>query len=176
MSSLLLLGWNSFRNQSRIQKVEQQLASFFDETSIHIYQHRIAGEGDMDVEKEINVISEKIKDQKDVVIFAKSLWTVVSMKLMIDIWIVPKMCIFVWLPLWYIKNMWFPLKTYLSKLPCPILFIQNKEDPAGSYLEVVCEVSQISSDFTFQELPGNDHDYSNIEAIWKTISDSIKNI
>ncbi len=38
----------------------------------------------MDVEKEVGLVSKKIKDQKNVVIFAKSLWTVVFMKVMID--------------------------------------------------------------------------------------------
>ncbi len=167
---LLLLGWNNIHNQSRIKEVEQQLKSFFDETYIHIYQHRIAGEGDMDVEKEVDIVSVKIKDQKDLVIFAKSLGTVLSMKLMIDKWIVPQVCIFVWLPLWYIRNMWFPLKTYLSKISCPVLFIQNKEDPAGSYTEVVREIGQISNNFSFVELPGSDHNYSDVEKFSEVIS------
>ncbi len=72
--------------------------------------------------------------------------------------------------------MWFPLKSYLSKIPCPVLFIQNKEDPIGSYLEVVHEVGQISDDFSFVELPGNDHDYSDVLTLWKIMSDFIKSI
>jgi predicted alpha/beta-hydrolase family hydrolase len=124
----------------------------------------------MDIEKEMNLVYSKIKDQKNLIIFAKSLGTVLAMKLMIDQWFLPKKCIFVWLPLWYIRNMWFPLKTYLSKIPCPVLFIQNKDDPAGSYLEVVREVGQISNDFSFVELPGNDHDYSDVEKLSEVIS------
>lgn len=150
--------------------MEEQLASLFDETTIHEYQHWLSWEGSMDIEKEINLVYSKIKDQKDLVIFAKSLGTVLAMKLMIDQWFLPKKCIFVWLPLWYIKNMWFSLKTYLSKISCPVLFIQNKEDPAGSYLEVVGEVSQISNDFSFVELPGNDHDYSDVEKLSEIVS------
>lgn len=169
MSSLFLLGWNSIHNQSWIKKVEQQLKSFFDETTVHKYQHWLSWEGDMDIEKEMNLVYSKIKDQKDLVIFAKSLWTIISMKIMIDKWFIPKKCIFVWLPLWYIKNMWFPLKSYLSKITCPILFIQNKEDPAGGYLEVVREVGQISNNFSFVELPGNDHNYDEIEKLLNMI-------
>lgn len=154
--------------------MEQQLATLFDETIVHEYLHWLSWEESMNVEKEVNLVSAKIKNHKNVVIFAKSLWTVVSMKLMVDKWIIPKMCIFVWLPLGYIRNMWFPLKTYLSNLPCPLLFIQNKEDPVGSFLEVVREVKQISDDFSFVELPGNDHDYSDVENINQVIAGFVK--
>jgi len=128
----------------------------------------------MNIEKELKLVHQKTKDNTDIVIFAKSLGTVLTMKLIVDQWYMPKKCIFVGIPLWYIYTQWFPIKEYVSKITCPIMIIQHTKDPAGSYQEIVKEINKMSNNFSLQEIPGNDHTYEEVEKLTEKIERFIK--
>jgi len=164
MRNLVLLWWNSIRNQQWIKNVEEQLRPFFDTTYIDEYQHRKIGTWDMDMQKEIALLSSYIKNRQETVIFAKSAWTILTIKTMTKIWKNPQKCIFVWLPLVNVKKNWFSINSYIQKISCPILFIQNKNDPMGSFQEIINEV-EWRPDFSFRELPGDDHQYDDVKAL-----------
>jgi hypothetical protein len=75
-----------------------------------------------------------------------------------------KRCIFAWFPMWFVANNDFPIQEYLKQVSCPILFVQQSEDPAGYYQSIVNLFSPISPKFTFKKLSGSDHAYKDIEA------------
>lgn len=169
MSKLLLLWWNNAHNHLWIQEVDNVLFPFFDETYIHVYEHWLQWSWNMDLDKEMQHILSHI--DWDTVIFAKSLWTILAIKTIVASWIVPRACIFVWLPLWYVHNQWFPLKKYLPLLACSVLCIQHTQDPVWSYEQLVDEINGIAWSLTCCDLPGNDHDYKEVDELKKIISD-----
>jgi hypothetical protein len=169
------LAWNSPKNKPRIQKVQTELKEFFDQSYLHDYQHWQLWYPNMDFEEEIDVLYNQIKNDKDIVIFAKSLWTILALMLLAEKWIHPSKCIFVWFPMWYVDSNEFPLHYYIWKDICPILFIQKTKDPACNFQELKKIFSEFSPKFQFQEVAGLDHDYENIQELKTLIKKFILN-
>jgi len=162
---LVLLPGNHLKNRDWIYQIEESLKDSFDETYIQCYQHRNSEHQNMDLEYEMEILYEEIKYDKNITIFAKSLWDILAIMAMTEEWINPSKCIFLWFPMWFVKNNEFPLEDYLSQIQCPVLFIQKAYDPACDYQELVDLISAISDKFHFHEIPGNDHEYDDIKEI-----------
>ena len=162
---LVLLAGNHLKNKVWIQQVEENLKDSFDETYIQYYQHRDLDNQNMNLENEMEILYEQIRYDKDVVIFAKSLWDILTIMAISEKWIHPSKCIFLWFPMWFVQRNDFPLEDYLSQIQCPVLFIQKSYDPACDYQELVDCISSVSDKFHFHEIDGDNHEYDDIKEI-----------
>lgn len=83
-----------------------------------------------------------------------------------------KQSIFVGFPLRFIESHQFPIEQYLKELTSPVLWIQHTDDPAGWYATIAKNLWSISPAFTCKELPGNTHDYPEIQTLKQIILDN----
>lgn len=172
MTQLILLAWNNKQsNQDWIERVEEKLSAFFDETSIQYYSHWQQDKPNIDLDYESKVFIEKINKTDDYVIFAKSAWTILAMKNIYENWLKPKACIFVGIPMWMIFHNEFPYEKRLKNNTIPMLFIQKTNDPVCSYQELLDLFSWLSDAFTFQEIPWNTHHYEDVDLLKKLVGE-----
>ena len=173
MATLVLLWGNSIKNKSRIQEVNKELLPFYDTTHIHFYRHRDIWEENMDIEYECDKLCKYVKSlQWSVILFCKSLWCLLWLKAMVEKEIFIKQSIFVWFPLGYTQLHWFPIESYLKELTSPVLRIQHTNDPAWWYTTIAEKLWSISPAFTCKEIPGNEHDYPEINILKQIILDN----
>ena len=175
MTKLILLAWNNKQsNQDWIKEIEDKLSELFDETHIQYYTHWQQDKPNIDLEHESKVFIEKINKFDDYVIFAKSAWTIVAMKNIFENWLKPKACIFVGVPMWMIFHNEFPYEKWLKNTKCPILFIQQTNDPACLYSELVNLLSWLSNKFKFQEVEWDNHHYEDVDLLKKLVGEFLK--
>jgi len=173
MATLVLLWGNNIHNKSRIQEVNKELLPFYDTTHIHTYRHRNLWTWTMDMEYECEQLYTYLKDLKwSIILFCKSLWSLLALKTIVEKDIFIKQCIFVGFPLWYSQLHSFPLEKYLKELTCPVLWIQKTNDPAWGYATITKQLWSLSPAFTCKEIPGDDHDYPEITLLKQIILDN----
>lgn len=173
MTTLVLLWGNSIHNKSRIQEINKELLPFYDITHIHYYQHWDNTWWNMNIEDESKQLGEYLKTLSgSIILFCKSLWCILGLKTIIEQDICIKQCIFIWFPLGWTQLHIFPIKDYLKKLTCPVLWIQKTNDPAWWYYTIKKEIWLLSPAFTCKEIPGDDHEYKEIHIIKQIILDT----
>lgn len=173
MTTLVLVWGNSIKNQPRIEEVNSELLPFYDTTHIHYYQHWGDMWWNMDVEYESEQLHEYLKILSgDIILFCKSLWCLLGLKVMVEQDICIKQYIFVWFPLTWTHLHTFPIEHYLKKLTCPVLWIQKTNDPAWWYDTIKKEIWSFSPAFICKEMPGDDHDYKEINLLKQIILDA----
>ena len=124
----------------------------------------------MDIEYECEQLYEYLKGITwSIIIFCKSLWCLLALKLMVEKEIFIKQSIFVWFPLWYTELHTFPIEKYIKELTSPILWIQHTNDPAWWYTTIADKLWSISPAFTCKDIPGETHDYTEINILQKII-------
>lgn len=167
--NILLLGGLNAHNQPWIRQVEQALKPLFDQCVVHEYAHWQTG-NDINLESELAGASAKAQELGDYVIFAKSIGTVISAMGISRQMLKPKACIFVGVPLGLINKDAMPFTDWLSSAGCPLTFVQNSGDPAGSYDQVKTYLQGGSlAKYNLIELPGDTHDYSNLDELKKIV-------
>ena len=88
---------------------------------------------------------------------------------MIESDVLIQQCIFVWFPINWTQLHTFPIEQYLKKLTCPTMWIQKTDDPAGKYTTIADKLWSISPAFTCKEIPGEDHEYNEVEILKQII-------
>jgi len=172
---LIFLGGNGIDNKTWIEQVESSLKPFFESTKVIYYDHWQTGEWMIDLDREKEKLSKLVKDKKDYVIFAKSAGSLVAVKAMSENLISPQKCIFVGVPLKWARKNNFEIDNWYQKIPTPTMIIQHTNDPFATTEELKNFFSEKSFiPESFRELPGDTHDYDELDTIRNLVSDFVK--
>ena len=173
MTTLVLLWGNSIHNKSWIQEVNKELLPFYDTTHIQYYRHWDQESWNMDIDYECEQLASYLKTLSgDIILFCKSLWCILGIKTITEKNIYIKQCIFVWFPLGWTQYHTFSIEKYLEKIICPVLWIQHTNDPAWWYKTIMEKLWTLSPIFTGKEIPGDDHNYQEINILKQIILDN----
>lgn len=166
--NLLLLPGNSQGNKSWIKDLENEFSSHFEETNVIEYKSW----DNNDFGQVIDFPTELIRIQKTVsnwdnyCVFAKSVGTALCMKAIQDHIIHPKKCVFVGLPLTWLKENKIPIDAFAQSYILPTLFIQQKDDPFANSEVVGAFIKKLNlSQTEYLIVDGNDHRYSDIQLV-----------
>lgn len=160
---LVLLGGNSKLNKEWIEEVENTLKDLFDSTHIHYYKHWEEDNGSIDMDYELGKLSEYLKDQKNYVIFAKSVGSILTVKGVHEKKLNPTSNILVGLAHSWAKSQNYEIDSWLKISTVPTLFIQKTGDPAIPFQELTELVGEEKMmNVTLQEMDGDDHHYANV--------------
>jgi hypothetical protein len=171
MTTLVLIWGNNRHNKSRIQEVNKELLPVYNSSHIHYYRHRNENIWwNIDIEYESEQLHTYLKTiSGDILLFCKSVWCIVTIKAIVEKDIHIKKCIFVWFPLWFRQFHKIPLTEYIPQLTCPILWIQKTNDPAWWFTTIKEKIWSISPTSIYKEIPGDDHDYQEINLLKEII-------
>jgi hypothetical protein len=173
--NLLLFGGNSIRNKDWIYSVEEQLKPYFEDTKVHHYRHWESGEESININSELDRLSKEFNHEKDYVIFAKSIGTVLAAKGISSKILHPTKCVFLGLPMVLINKNLATINEDYESLKMPILFVQNVDDPLGSGAEVSKYLAELKlSNYRLKELKGSTHDYTDFNIIKSLVKEFVK--
>lgn len=162
--NLLLLSGNSKRGKAWLEQVDSALAPQFDKTHRHDYLHWKNNEPEIDLDKEITLLTDAVKDLQPYMVFAKSAGSVLACKAIFMGTLQPESCLFVGFPMRMIENNNSPVDKWLKATNFPITILQHDSDPLGSYQEVERYFTHTNRhNVTIHMLPGATHDYLEFE-------------
>ena len=169
---IVLLAGNSVKNKIWIEAVEKTVQSLFDQTQILYYEHWKLEQKDalIDIKKETEKLVKLINKNQRVYIFAKSVGCLVALTAIRDQKIMPKGCCFVGLPVNWSRANNIPIVHLLEKYSVPTIFLQKTQDPAigCKELKVLLKEQEVKNDSVI-EVPGNNHEYDDMQQIYKAI-------
>lgn len=170
---LLLLGGYSPHNKPWIHEVGRVLAPLVDRSIVHNYAHWDSG-GKMDMEAELSAISAEAHELQDYVVFVKSIGIVLTVEAINRGLLAPKACVFAGLPIGAVVERGEAFDMQLADLNCPVTFVQNTNDPVSSFEDVRTYVQRVHpANYTLVELPGNTHDYTDLDEIKSLIDKAL---
>ncbi|MFZ1483809.1 MAG: hypothetical protein WAS36_02260 [Candidatus Saccharimonadales bacterium] len=167
MNALLLPG-NSSRHGEWVEILKSAVAANFQYTKTQHYLHWQTGGDKADIDYEISVAQTEVEQLEPYIIIAKSIGTAISVKGVADGKLKPKKLILLGVPIngGVSKNVF---SDWLQQINVTVAFVQNTNDPYGSFSSVKEAFEGKGHNITFIELPGETHDYLDFEAIVKLI-------
>lgn len=172
---LILLSGNSKKNEAWIMEVEKNLKDLFDSTYVQHYKHWKKNNPIIDLNFELTVLSDYLKDKKDYIIFAKSIGSVLTMRAITEKKINPKACMFTGVPVLWCKENNIPIDKWITNYSTPTYFIQNSSDPvigANDFRKKLDEYNV--KNYKFIELPGDTHEYTDFEKVKELVKELVK--
>lgn len=170
--NLLLLPGNSISNKEWIYKVFNFIKKEYDKGIVHKYNHWENGEGIINLNTEIESISNYF-NEGHFIIFAKSVGCLVALKAMYEKKIFPVRCYFLGFPFNWAKKNGFDFDKWMSSLNIPVVFIQNNNDPFMKCDELKNYLKSLKiSNYKIYESRGDTHDYDNLKEIKKIMEEN----
>jgi predicted alpha/beta-hydrolase family hydrolase len=151
-----------------VEDLKDSLSSYFETVTTQHYRHWQNGEEWADVEYEITVAKEKVRDLSPYIIIGKSIGTAIAARGVAEGVLHPEKIILLGVP---IKG-GVPAKSlieWLKQITIPVVIVQNTADPLGSFVEVKSSLENTNNNLSFVELAGETHDYVDFEAIARLI-------
>lgn len=165
----LLLPGHSLKNKQELLDIQNFLEENDLETTAHEWLHWQDEEVGFDIETELDLITSEIKGRDNVGIIAKSIGTVVAMRLLEIMERPPEYLLLMGLP---IKDADESKKALyqqaLKDFPNPIFIVQNEQDPLGSMQEVQEMLEEVEYEEDTTE--GDDHRYNYPELVLDIVS------
>ncbi|MGI5841449.1 MAG: hypothetical protein ACOX6N_04500 [Patescibacteria group bacterium] len=168
--NLILLGGNSIDNKKWIEAVEICLKPLFQSTIIIDYDHWQTGEWMINLDKEKEKLALTAKNYDQYMIFAKSAGSLVAIKAIYEKLISPQKCVFAGIPLNWAKKSNFDIDTWYKDYSISTLAIQHTNDPLASSKELSDFLNQLTTTVKIEELPGDTHDYNELDTIKRLVS------
>lgn len=165
---LLLLPGNSQSNKPWIKDIESEFSTHFEETSAIEYENWSTNNFTqvIDFPTELRKIQNAVSNWDNYCVFAKSVGTALCLKAVQDQIIRPKKCVFVGLPLTWLKENKIPIDDFAQSYTIPTLFIQQKDDPFGNSEIVGSFINKLTlPQSKYLVINGNDHKYSDIQLV-----------
>ena len=173
--NLILLAGESLSNRDWIEQVEAKLRPYFEATNIQYYKHWKQKDAHINIDRELGVLAKSIERFDNYIVFAKSAGTVVTLKGVYEGLITPKKSVFLGMPLKWMRSNSFPLGSWIFRYRIPTMFIQKERDPQASYQELSELIKGCAlSDYQAFKLPGEDHNYEDLEQIETLVREFIK--
>lgn len=163
--NLLILPGNSIKNKSWAMQCAQTLNKYFEQVSVHEYEHWASGKDIIDFDLELKSLAQYDKDKKWCVI-SKSAGIILTMKAFESSILKPLKSVFLGVPVAWSKELGIDFSDQLKIYSVPTFFIQNASDPACSFVEL----RQILDETGFKpselfESDGNGHQYDDFHLI-----------
>lgn len=170
--NIILLGGNSKKNKDWLLQLAEYFKSYFNEIVVQNYAHWDTDSNSIDIESEVQRLSETTAKNQPYVIFAKSIGVVLVLKAVYEGKINPKQCVFVGTAVNLAHKLGYEIDIWFKDYNIPTLLIQNNNDPAVSSVELknILDDSNVKN-YQLVELIGNTHDYQNIEELGKASID-----
>jgi len=160
--NLLILPGNSIKNKAWAETVEDSVKELFDSTVVQNYDHWKAGKENIFFGQELEKLAKTVEFWAEYVILAKSVGVRLALETVNSGKAKPQRTIF-------IGTAWLPK---LEKPEIPVLFIQHTSDPLLNAAELKAHLEKSGyTNYRFEELPGNTHDYAEIDKIKQIIQD-----
>ena len=161
---IILLGGNSKTNKEWIHEVGKAFAPLFEKATVLDYEHWDTGGALIDLDAELVRLQGLIRGDSGQIIFAKSAGTLLALRGIKEGKLRPKGCIFTGLAAGWGRVNGFDVDSWLENYSTPTLFIEKTFDPACSFQELksLIEAARVKN-FLLKEMPGDDHDYGDIE-------------
>jgi predicted alpha/beta hydrolase family esterase len=163
---LILLPGNNKTNKDWIEAVADQLSTLFTTTYTQYYNHwKDPQQKTINIDNELSKLKDEVKSVQDkIVIFAKSVGTIVTLHAIKRKILVPCRCIFVGSP--FLHRPIEELQKSFAGVTIPFLFIQQEHDPYGSFENLKQLLRQMPSlNYTLKMMAGNDHRYEDVRLI-----------
>lgn len=160
MKKLIILPGNSKRNQAWGEGARDYFGSWFDDVYLQYYDHWQTDSNDMDIETELEKLRQAAGEE--IVVFAKSIGTILTLLAVSKGFINPSKCVFFGMPLDYaaeglLKDNWSPLRDFST----PTLAFHNVDDPTASCSFAEQKLTELSvGAVTFFKVPGDNHNYT----------------
>ena len=173
----VFLGGNSLKNKDWIEKVQNLSKKNIKSTHIHYYKHWETNDDFIDLDFEIETLSNFLKGKTNYVVFAKSMGVLLTIKAVSRGLIQPNKCLFVGMPLAVVKENKYKLRSWLTKYKVYTLFIQHDKDPLGSAdsLKKYLDKNRLVN-YAFMELKGDTHSYEEFDILTKQFSDLVHKV
>ncbi len=167
MNALLLPG-NSPRHAEWIEKLKQAISPYFQHVETQHYRHWHTNTEKADIDYEIKIAKNKMKQYGPFIIIAKSIGTVIAVRGVASGELIPEKLILLGVPIKsdVPKNLF---NNWLSKVTIPMTFAQNAHDPLGSFDNLKANLTIMNNTASFIKLSGTTHDYIDFDAIAKLI-------
>jgi|GEM_PF-866446 predicted alpha/beta-hydrolase family hydrolase len=166
-----LPGASSGTNRDWALDIQAALADKYHYSYAHRYQHWDDGGHQIDLDLEVETLTEQIADIESYGLIAKSVGAVLALRGMYEGILQPDYLICLGFPLKPLTHSDISLKKWIEHAEnIPIIIVQNVDDPLGSYDEVTSWINQLNKRIVFVQLPGETHTYDDFEAIDKIIT------
>lgn len=167
---IIVLGGNNPNNKDWASQLAEGFSKF-GEPHLQIYGHWKTGGSDIDFEAELVELTNFLENCGGTYsIVCKSAGALLALQGINQGSLAPDYLVCIGLPLEYADYRGLQLDKLVSKNKIPTLYIQAIDDPAGK----ADAVSAIVADHgIFSEIPGKDHNYSDLDQITTIASDFI---
>ena len=160
---LYIAAGNHVSNREWALKVESSLQELFNSIDVLEYVHWNNKKELMNLDNEANKLNEKVGDEKDFGVFAKSLGTILILKAIKERKINPKFLILLGIPIHWCNKNNIKVDEYMQDFSCPTLIIQNDKDPTISSQELKTYLKNKGiKNYSFLEYRNSTHDYNNL--------------
>jgi len=171
---IVLLAGNNINNKRWIEIIKEDLESYFESSEILYYDHWKNG-GTINIDKEVDKLTEKCLSKKNLVILAKSVGSTIVIKAIMDGKISPKKCIFIGLPVLWARDMNINLDTWIKGFSARTLFIQNDMDPVMGFFDLKKYLEKNAViNYEIIRLEGQTHNYDNLGKLKKETLDFLE--
>jgi predicted alpha/beta-hydrolase family hydrolase len=168
--NVIYLSGESIRNKTWIYELQTQLSPLFNKTVVLEYSHWSTDSTDINLETELEKLASITQNNKDYIIIAKSIGSVLATEAISKKLAHPIKCIFLGVPVNVIEKYNYHFANYLESIQCPVLFIQNKNDPTGKCDQLVDLLNSANIpnlQYNVLELPGDKHDYVDYQTLYQ---------
>lgn len=164
--NILLLPGKSSKNKPWVEKIASTFRTHNLATSVLSYSHWESESADFDFDSELKKLSVFGNEINKVIIFAKSVGTILALQAMYQEEIKPYACIFVGTAIEWARETEKDVNLWLREYSIPTLFIQKTSDPAISFENLKkLLISSGTKDYKLLNLPGDNHEYEDIELL-----------
>lgn len=172
---LIILPGNSINNKEPSERILETISYLFDDGYVHNYNHWQTGGNIIDFEVEIDRIKKIIDPKKEYFILAKSLGSVLAMKLINDGIISVKKCVFLGLPVNWCKNNNIDIDKSIKGFSKRLAIIQNTQDPTipSGMLNEYLRSMDVKNHLLI-EVEGSNHEYEDTGLIEKTVKEVLE--
>lgn len=172
--NIVILGGNSPANKLWNDGMSAVLREHFDTVSCIMYDHWEPNTPTIDLKTEAKKLEQICSSEKNCIVVAKSVGTLVSLKAIRELGIQPIACIFAGVPIVWAADNDVSLTDLLTGYKAPTLFIQQKDDPFGSFQQLKKLLAKCNPDhFTLKCIDGCDHGYTDFSKIKSLVMDYI---
>lgn len=163
---LLLFPGNHPSTLKWTRNVEDGIGGLFNSTYIQEYLHWKTGDELIMLENELERAQIQVKGKRDYSFLSLSVGTLLVLKGVHEDRLTPERCIFVGTAVEGGRRLQYDVDLWISDFRIPTLFIQKTKDPACNFKDLKSLFENSCDDnCEFIELPGNEHNYEDIESI-----------
>ena len=175
MSELILLPGNEKYDEKWIQRVGARLENLFDSTKIQYYRHWENEQELIDLDHEIEQLTDFMRGKDDYYIFGKSMGSVLAIKGIQEGKLNPRKSVFCGLPVSWGRPRGIIVNDIIEGYKYDTVFVQNEEDPYlnGIGMEEYLERRNVTNSKVVL-LKGSGHDYDDLDKFYSIMRNIVR--